>query len=195
MKLYLIRHGETEFNKHFKFIGRTDAGLSEKGLHQARAVADQLKDVNIKAVYSSDKTRAVQTAEIIAAVHGLEVNRSDCLKEIDFGRWEGLTYDEIMVKDSDLLQRWIDDPVNEAIPDGETWDDFRGRVIDSVNGIIDGEREGCVVVVTHGGPIKLLVSYFKGEDKDVFKSFWPSPGSVYVVEVEGANSAHTSLSD
>ncbi len=183
MRLYLIRHGETNSNKDFRFIGNTDDPLSEEGLVQAKETADSLIGVDIKAVYSSDLKRAMQTAEIIAKSHSLEVKAKNSLREIDFGDWELLTYDDIDVLYHDIFKRWLADPVNTQIPGGESWKQFRGRILFAVKEIVDQEKDGNVIVVLHGGPIKLLVSYLNGDDPMFFKSFWPAPGSVNIVEI------------
>lgn len=183
MRLYLIRHGETNSNKDFRFIGNTDDPLSEEGLVQAKETAASLIGVDIKAIYSSDLKRAMQTAEIIAKSHSLEVKAKNSLREIDFGDWELLTYDDIDVLYHDIFKRWLADPVNTQIPGGESWKQFRGRILFAVKEIVDQEKDGNVIVVLHGGPIKLLVSYLNGDDPMFFKSFWPAPGSVNIVEI------------
>ena len=90
-RLYLIRHGETDSNKSFRFQGQTDIELNEKGLAQAELLAEHFKNIRLDAVYSSSLTRARQTAAPLAAVHGLEVQQVEDIKEIAFGKWEGLT--------------------------------------------------------------------------------------------------------
>ncbi|MEW5706260.1 MAG: alpha-ribazole phosphatase [Actinomycetota bacterium] len=183
MRLYLIRHGETKYNKIHKFIGRTDIELSPKGILQAEALSSYLRMKPIKSIYSSDMLRARQTAEIIARPHGLKVLLRENLREIDFGDWEGKTYDEIEALDGQKVREWVSSPQDVIIPGGESWQDFKTRVIYTVNRIIDEEKDGDVVLVTHGGPIKLLISYFLRDDHDFFKSFWPSTGSLHIVDL------------
>ncbi len=183
MKLYLVRHGETSLNRQFKYIGRTDVGLTKKGVRQAEALSQRLRASTIKAVYSSDLLRARNTAEAIASVHDLAIKPVGGLREIDFGAWEGLSYYEIEAKDHENFHAWLDDPEHSAIPGGEHWRDFRSRVLSSVNKIIDEEKDGNIVIVSHGGPIKVVMGYFNGDDPAFYKSFWPSPGSLSVVEV------------
>lgn len=195
MRLYLVRHGETELNKEFRFIGRTDVGLSESGRLQAKKVAERLSEKKIKAVYSSDMLRAVQTAEIITEPLGLNAKLLEGLREIDFGNWEGLTYYEIEEMDGDHLTAWIEDPININIPKGETWEHFESRVLKSMSLIIKEEKDGEVVIVSHGGPIKLLVSHYYGRDPEFFNSFWPSPGTVSVVEITGDKAQILVLND
>lgn len=195
MKLYLVRHGETELNKEFRFIGRTDVGLSESGRLQAKAIAGRLSENKIKAIYSSDMLRAMQTAEIVALPHRLTVKPVKGLREIDFGNWEGLTYYEIEEMDGDHLAAWIEDPININIPRGETWEHFENRVLKSVNHIINEEKDGEVIIVSHGGPIKLLVSHYYGKGPEFFNSFWPSPGATSVIEITSGKAQVLALND
>ncbi len=183
MRLYLIRHGETELNKEFRFIGRTDDPLSAKGLAQAKEAADYLSNADIKAVYSSDLKRATQTAEIIAKPHGLKIKISSDLREIDFGDWEALAYDEIDKLYHGTLKDWLEDPVNTQIPGGEPWDRFRERILSAIREIAGKEKDGNVAVVMHGGPIKLLMSFYNSGDPVFFKKYWPAPGSVSVINI------------
>ncbi|MCL6472088.1 MAG: alpha-ribazole phosphatase [Firmicutes bacterium] len=183
MRLYLIRHGETKLNKEFKFIGATDVALSDRGLDQAKAVAERLQGEKIKAIYSSDLIRARQTADIISLACSVPVNLTSGLREIDFGYWERLSYDEIDARYPDEFRAWRKDPAGIQIPGGETWEAFKKRVLSAVNSIIKSEKEGHIAVVSHGGPIKMLISHYKGGDIGIFRDFWPSPGSLNIVEI------------
>ncbi|HZD61054.1 MAG TPA: histidine phosphatase family protein [Anaerolineae bacterium] len=185
MRLYLVRHGETELNRQFRFIGRTDVGLSSIGREQAMTLADRLKKEDITAVYSSNLRRAIQTAETIAQPLSVAVKQIADLREIDFGNWEGMTYDEIDIADHEHFHAWIADQTVVPIPGGESWQHFEHRVKNAIMSVIMDEREGNIIVVSHGGPIKLLMTYFHGDDSEYFKSFWPSPRGLSIVEITG----------
>lgn len=184
MKLFLIRHGETEYNKTFRFLGRTDVGLSEKGIEQARRLAGDLSSENITAIYTSDMLRARQTAEIIAEPHGATVTALSDLREIDFGRWEGLTYDEIMALEKDYFSVWIENPFDNDIPEGESWAAFKARLLSAVGLIIDSASDGKAVIVSHGGPIRFLVTHLNNHEEEHFKNFWPQPGSLTILNIQ-----------
>ncbi|MDP2210752.1 MAG: alpha-ribazole phosphatase [Candidatus Aquicultor sp.] len=184
MRLYLIRHGETKLNKEFRFIGRTDPALSEQGESQARALAERLADEDISAIYASDLLRATQTASIIADNFGVDVIETEGLREIDFGDWEGLSYNEIMERDKETLDSWIENPTGVDIPGGESWPAFAARVNAAFDDILKNEDGDAIALVTHGGPIKLLMTRFHGGDPHFFKSFWPQPGGVNIVEID-----------
>jgi len=185
MKLYLVRHGETELNKQYRYIGRTDVGLSAEGKRQAEALAEYLKAEGITAIYSSDLKRAAQTAGIIAKPLSINIKLTKDLREIDFGDWEGLTYAEIDALDHEYFQSWMNDPVAVAIPGGERWDRFEHRVLRAVESIVEHEKDGNVIAVSHGGPIRIIMTHLNGDDGEYFKAFWPSPGGLSVVEIEG----------
>jgi alpha-ribazole phosphatase len=184
MKLYLIRHGETKLNKEFRFIGRTDPALSAQGESQAQALAERLADEDISAIYASDLLRATQTASIIAGDSGVDVIETEGLREIDFGDWEGLSYNEIMEHDKETLDSWIENPTGVDIPGGESWRDFAARINAAFDDITQNENGDAIALVTHGGPIKLLMTRFHGGDPHFFKSFWPQPGGVNIVEID-----------
>jgi len=184
MKLYLIRHGETKLNKEFRFIGRTDPALSAQGESQAQALAERLADEDISAIYASDLLRATQTASIIAGDSGVDVIETEGLREIDFGDWEGLSYNEIMEHDKETLDSWIENPTGVDIPGGERWRDFAARINAAFDDITQNENGDAIALVTHGGPIKLLMTRFHGDDPHFFKTFWPQPGGINIVEID-----------
>lgn len=162
-RLYLVRHGETPGNQERRYIGWEDPPLAATGEAQAAALAQNLKNVPITAVYSSDLRRAVHTAEILAAPYGLAVQIDPRLREINFGDWSGLTYDEIAALAPEQLQRWVADPVSNPPPRGETLAQLTERVLQAL------PQEDGALVVTHGGPLRAIVSHFTG------RPFWQIP--------------------
>ena len=120
-RLYLIRHGETDSNKSFRFQGQTDIELNEKGLAQAELLAEHFKNIRLDAVYSSSLTRARQTAAPLAAVHGLEVQPVEDIKEIAFGEWEGLTYNQINDAGLGQIDEFFKNPALCHVPGGENF--------------------------------------------------------------------------
>src|SRR5919112_3187296 len=93
--LLLARHGETDWNRELRIQGSSDIELNELGRRQAQGLAQELTDVDLDAIYASDLARARQTAEAVAATHGLEVKLDSRLRERSFGSWEGLTRDDL----------------------------------------------------------------------------------------------------
>ena len=116
-RLVLVRHGETSWNSEGRFQGRADIPLSEVGQRQAVALAAALAREEMHAIYSSDLRRAWDTALAIAERHSVPVCREPGLREMDFGSWEGLTYDQIRGIWPNVLAAWQADPLRVAPPD------------------------------------------------------------------------------
>jgi uncharacterized phosphatase len=146
-----VRHGETDWNLARRVQGHTDRPLNDTGRAQAEALAAELAVEAIDAVYSSDLSRAHETARIVAAGHGLDVTVVPDLRERDFGTWEGLTDDEILARFPDARGRpW---------GDAETPDEMARRVLDALRRIADGHPGQTVLVVGHGGPLRALLRH------------------------------------
>ena len=152
--LYLVRHGETDWNKKLRFQGQTDIVLNETGIQQAIKVKDFLKDKKLDYIFSSDLSRAVQTADIIADNHNLKLIKYQGLREMNFGEWEGMTYTEIKENYPELVNKWFEDPSSVNPPGGESLQDFQDRVSDDFNEIINKHRDKKLLVVAHGGVIR-----------------------------------------
>jgi broad specificity phosphatase PhoE len=142
--LLLARHGETDWNRELRIQGSSDIALNELGLEQARALARELAEVELDAIYASDLLRARATAEAVAAVHELEVRLDARLRERSFGSWEGLTREDVA-----------------AFPpgsrhDGESDEEVRARVLAAVEEIAAAHPGRQVLVVSHGGALNTL---------------------------------------
>jgi alpha-ribazole phosphatase len=154
--LILVRHGETDYNVQHRFQGQSDLGLNQRGLAQAKALRDHLAEVNFTDILCSDLRRAVQTAEIIAERHDIEVIPDPVLREMDFGEWEGLTYEEIEKGFPRELADWREDIRNHPPPGGETLDDFTERVRLPLDDILGGCMQDKVLIVSHGGVLQVM---------------------------------------
>ena len=143
--ILLARHGETDWNREGRWQGWADPPLNETGRAQARALAEQLRGTPFDAVYSSDLQRAHETAELVAAPHGVPVVADEGLREIDVGSWSGLTRAEIAARFPDGER-----------PDGETRDVHGARVLAAVERIARANPERRILVVTHGGTMRAL---------------------------------------
>ncbi len=157
MRIYLVRHGLTHWNHEFRYQGHTDIELSPQGIEQAFALKKRLKGEDIKAIFSSDLRRARQTAEIINQEHNLEIQIDPALKEVNFGVWEGLTYQDLQQKYPEQLKIWKDTPHLLDIETGETFDSLMHRAINFVNNIYNAYRKDNIIVVSHGGTIAAMI--------------------------------------
>jgi len=156
-RLLLVRHGETIWNHTSRYQGHTDIELSETGREQARSLAKRLKTEKVKAVYSSDLKRAFETASILASLHNLPVKTTKELREINFGDWEGLTYQEIMEEYRELASEWYQHPGKIRIPGGETFTDVKERAYNTILELARQNDPGTIIVVAHGGTIRAII--------------------------------------
>ena len=142
--LLLARHGETDWNREFRIQGSSDIELNELGRQQAQFLAQELTDVDLDAIYSSDLSRAQATAAAVAATHGLDVKLDPRLRERSFGSWEGLTREDISTFPKGSRH------------DGESDDDVRRRVLAAVEEIATDHPGEQVLIVSHGGALNTL---------------------------------------
>lgn len=156
-KIILVRHGQTHWNVEMKYQGQTDIELTEKGLQQARMVADRLASEPVSAVYSSDLSRAFVTAKIIAQKHDLSVIAMPELREISFGDWEGLTYTNINSGWPQIMEKLFTCPNEVIIPGGESFHQLKERASQALKKIYISHPDQTVVVVSHGGTIRTLI--------------------------------------
>ncbi|MFW6306272.1 MAG: alpha-ribazole phosphatase [Bacillota bacterium] len=162
----MVRHGETMWNKTLKYQGQTDIPLNEDGQNQARLTAEYFLDKDIDVIFSSDLKRAFRTAEIISEVRdskngatSLKISRYKDLREMNFGAWQGLTYQEIEENYPDLLKKWRNDPTSVEPENGENIVDFQKRVVDQLEDLIFKTERSNIVTVLHGGVIRVYLAY------------------------------------
>jgi broad specificity phosphatase PhoE len=150
-RLVLWRHGRTEWNVNGRFQGQGDVPLDEVGREQAEVAAQVMAGFEPAAIFASDLTRTMQTAEPLAAVTGLEIQTDKRLREIHVGSWEGLSGDEIRAQDPDLAERlWRGEDVRRS-PTGESPGEVAERVAEALSEIAETAEDGATVaVVTHG---------------------------------------------
>lgn len=156
-KVILVRHGETLWNLEMKYQGHCDVALTKKGIKQAELAANSLAKEPISAVYASDLCRAFATAESIANKHNLQVTAIPELREINFGQWEGLTYDKINSQWSDIMAKLFTHPDEIEIPDGETFREVKERATIALSKLIKKHPNETIVVVSHGGTIRTIL--------------------------------------
>lgn len=154
-RLILIRHGETDYSSESRYCGYSDPPLNKKGIWQVKKLAERLKRLNVDKVYSSDLKRAAKTAKIIFKDKSIE--ESQDFREINFGIFEGLKYEEIIKKYPKLYRTWLDNPTKVKIPKGEALKDLSKRVRKRLSLILFQHKDGKIVLVTHGGPIRVIL--------------------------------------
>ena len=169
--VYLARHGQSDWNAAGRWQGHADRPLTELGLRQAADLAVALAGVRLDAVYSSDLRRARETAEAVAAPRGLAVTTLVELREVDVGSWSGLTRAEAKERFPGGFRRWTDG--GHGWEDGEPYDLMAKRVVAAVRRIAAGHEGGCVLAVSHGGPIRALHAAALGLDVSEHRRLQP----------------------
>ena len=168
VKVMLVRHGETDWNREEIFRGRMDVGLNGNGREQARALAEATRIFQIDAVYSSPLSRSLETARIIAQPHDLSVEIADGFVDFHYGDWQGLRHQEVKEKFPNLYLRWHESPHLAQLPGGESLDDARQRSLTNLKEIA-AEHEGqTVVIVSHRVVNKVLLCAIIGLDNSHF---------------------------
>jgi broad specificity phosphatase PhoE len=160
-RLFLVRHGATEWNINKRAQGQADVPLAREGRLQATDTAERLARMDIDAIYSSDLSRARDTARAIASAHGLDVIEDPDLREIDQGDWTGLTPDEIRERWPD---RWGPARHYNTRPGGESPGQVRKRALEAIRRVVEKHPDGEVVVVSHGGTIRWISAEALGYD-------------------------------
>lgn len=157
-KLYLIRHGETEGAETKRYKGHIDVPLSANGIEQIKRVADYLAEAkSLNALYCSDLSRAVKSAEIIAEPHGLKPIIMPALRERNFGLWEGMSFDEIKAKWPDAFNAWAANPLEFSPMDGESTIKVKERALKAFNDIIGKHQGENIAIVSHGGINRVIL--------------------------------------
>jgi broad specificity phosphatase PhoE len=161
MKLFVTRHGQAEDNVRGITMGQRGSKLTALGVRQAERKTLELKKLSqkIDRIYTSDLGRCIQTAQIISDTVGLHEATSDKdLREISFGKYEGLPYDAIPHIEGGYMK--------VRFPDGESNEIMATRVIDAVNRIYEVNKDACVLIVTHSGPIAAIFASYYGKDME-----------------------------
>jgi phosphoserine phosphatase len=184
--LLLVRHGETEWNATHRWQGFTGPPLNEIGLLQAQELGRNLASTRLDAIYSSDSTRAVQTAEIVAKPRQLSVRQDARLREVNFGEWEGLTRAEINERYAGAFREW--DACKLAAPTGgETDLQMANRVTEALRDIDANHADECVLVVTSGGPMRAVQAHADGIDQRLARLHLETAANcaVYKLQIHG----------
>lgn len=154
-RLLLVRHATAEGNGRFQ--GQRDTELTREGERELRLLCDKCSQHPVRAVYSSDLKRARQTADGVARKLGLPVNLEPALREMSFGKWEGLSWDQITMRHPRLARLWIARFPRQPIPGAERLSDFQRRIALAIRRIVAANRGQCALVITHAGVIRFTL--------------------------------------
>jgi probable phosphoglycerate mutase len=188
--LLLIRHGENDYVKTGKMAGRLPGvHLNERGQKQAQALGEALKDVPLKAIYSSPLERAMETASPIASARKLQIIQEPDLMDADIGKWQGRSWKVLsLTKVWKIVQH---SPSRFRFPDGESFPEMQTRIAGVLELIVKNhnKQQDIVAVVFHADPIKLAVAHFLGMPLDHFQRLSCDTGSLTAIYASesGAN--------
>ncbi|MCI1959729.1 MAG: histidine phosphatase family protein [Clostridia bacterium] len=183
IKLYLIRHGETDWNTTKRFQGWSDIELNKNGLKQAKLLGERFKKIKIDEIYSSPLKRAVKTAEPIAKANGIEVKTNENFKEINFGKWEGMTRDEISEIYGSEFDDFIKAPETHTFPGEISFDNVTKRLVKGLNEVLRGKNNMSIAIVSHGGIIRLMMKYLLDIREPWYNKTWVDNTSITYIEI------------
>lgn len=167
-RIYLIRHGTTEWNKEEIFRGQVECKLNETGLAEARALAASFQDVTIDGIYSSPLARAMETAQAVAAAKGLSVSPHPAFIDLHFGEWQGLALAVVQEKYPALYRIWREKPEEIVFPGGEGLASVRSRAWEGLQRLVRENPGKTVLIVTHRVITKILICALLGLDNSHF---------------------------
>ncbi len=178
--LAIARHGETDSNAKKLWVSETDYPLNERGILQARQLAYELQGYNFDLILSSNMLRAVQTAEIISSILGIPIaGKFDLFKDRNYGIVEGLTSDEIFKKYGIVMKNALTKEL-EVLEGVEKLNDLKDRVYKGILMILNKYRDKKVILISHGGFVRMSYRLFNGNDKGIY--FYNC--SYYILECE-----------
>ncbi len=171
-KIFLIRHGETVDSNSRRYKGHIDIALSENGVEQVKKLSGYMfqnsstlfkgSSNGLDAVYCSDLSRAIKSAEIVSEPYGCKPVINVGLKERNFGVWEGMSFDEIKEKWPDAFNSWAENPVKFSPMEGESTLDVRDRAMKTFNEIVSKHKGESIALVAHGGINRVILCELLG---------------------------------
>jgi broad specificity phosphatase PhoE len=197
MRLILVRHGETDYNRDGLALGRADAALTETGVRQAAALEFALAEEEIAAIYASPRSRTMSTAEPIARAHGLQIAQDDRLLEMDVGVLEGLPFATVREKYPGVLERWMT-PEGASVPlpgSTECLIDVQVRARAVIDEMAARHGDETIVVVTHNFVILALLCSLIGLELGEFRRLRQSVAAISRLELRPGHAQVITLND
>ena len=173
MEIYIVRHGETLWNKDKRLQGRTDIELSDAGRAVAKATGEALMDTNIDVIFSSPLKRAYETASLIKNGRNIDIIKDEHLLELCFGKYEGQNFSELLKDDSLTFKYFFKQPeLYVADKEGETLEQLNARASEFMTDTIEplADRYERIMIVAHGALNKAIMTHIKKHDVSCFWS-------------------------
>ena len=193
-RVFMVRHGATVLSAEDRFAGATDVALSDEGREQTRRLAHRLSHEKIVAVYASPLGRTVETAQILAAPHELEIQMRDGFREINHGRWEQMTRRDVEEKFPEEAAEWEKDPYTFAPLGGESGLAVTARALPALIELVRKHAGENILVVSHKATIRLLLSSLLGFDPRRYRdNLDQKPAALNIVDFRDATRARLIL--
>lgn len=181
MKIYMVRHGESECNVRQMLYGRTDCALTEKGCAQAREVGEKLRGESIRRCISSPLIRAAETARLALWDSNVPIELDDGLMEQDMGEWENVPFLGMLEKQPEIMNAMLEDWTRVVPPGGESYEHLRERVRLVIDGILS--RGEDTLIVAHNGPLSTAMTLLMGMPDSSVNRLWFEQGTWSCVEI------------
>jgi broad specificity phosphatase PhoE len=194
-RIYLVRHGQTEWNRELRFRGRADIPLDENGRRQARAIADALMGKDISAIYTSPLKRSIETARPAATAFHLNIVTRQGLIDINYGEWEGLAYDEVRQRYADLYREWEERPDSVTFPSGESLEEVKRRSFSAFMKVVEENPGKSILIIPHRVINKVLLCAMLGLGSDRFWSIQQDTGCINVITYSESRFVLVSMND
>lgn len=163
--VYLIRHGQTEWNLEARMQGHKNSPLTGVGITQAKGLHNRLMNEKIDLIYSSESKRAYDTARIIRGDKDIPIYRRNGLREINMGEWEGMKQSDIINKYPQIWNNFWNNPIQYTpVGQGESYNEFKNRIITDVESIINSNQGKNIAIITHRIALKVLMLHFNNQD-------------------------------
>lgn len=195
VKLILVRHALTVDNQKSRLSGHIDSSISEEGKEQIDKITNYLKDFDIDKIYTTASSRTKDTVKKLSELKSIEIIEKESLKEISFGDFEGLTFDEIKDKYPKEFQDMIEKGYEYKYPNGESLIDSYNRVCIELDNIISNNDDRTILICSHGGTIRNIITYLISNSYKYHWNFKIDNGSVTILEVQDGFTVITAMNN
>lgn len=195
VKLILVRHALTVDNQKSRLSGHIDSYISEEGKEQIDKITNYLKDFDIDKIYTTTSSRTKDTVKKLSELKSIEIIEKESLKEISFGGFEGLTFDEIKDKYPKEFQDMIEKGYEYKYPNGESLIDSYNRVCIELDNIISNNDDRTILICSHGGTIRNIITYLISNSYKYHWNFKIDNGSVTILEVQDGFTVITAMNN
>ncbi len=195
VKLILVRHALTVDNQKSRLSGHIDSSISEEGKEQIDKITNYLKDFDIDKIYTTTSSRTKDTVKKLSELKSIEIIEKESLKEISFGDFEGLTFDEIKDKYPKEFQDMIEKGYEYKYPNGESLIDSYNRVCIELDNIISNNDDRTILICSHGGTIRNIITYLISNSYKYHWNFKIDNGSVTILEIQNGFTVITAMNN